>query len=64
MSIGNEPECVSEFKYFSMPEGIGYMRIVNTAPKTYKIKYEFNISGMKVIKPRENTVIVELNQGQ
>ena len=40
------------------------MRIVSNMEKAYKLKYVFKLQGMKVIKPKENTVTFELKPKQ
>jgi hypothetical protein len=56
--------CVTEYRYFNVGEAIGYMRIVSNMEKAYKLKYVFKLQGMKVIKPKENTVTFELKPKQ
>ena len=40
--------------YFSMEEGIGYIKTSNKTNKTFKINLKYTLTGLKIAKPKAN----------
>lgn len=50
--------------YFSMEEGIGYIKTSNKTNKTFKINLKYTLTGLKIAKPKTNPYVLELKPGR
>lgn len=50
--------------YFSIEEGIGFVKTINKTKHTCKIETTFDLVGMKIIKPKKSPYVQELKPGK